>query len=629
MAIFERKKKVAPEQVLPVDNKTPVLPVSEETLKKWSETLRKYHDGKKRAEAKIRSNEEFWRVRQWNYIDGNGTNETPSTAWLFTCIQSKLADVMDSYPTANFRARQEDDKAEAKMLSSIAPVVFEQNDFEKTYHDVSEYTLKNGIGIYGTFWDSSKHNGIGDISIEQVDVFNLFWEPAVTNIQKSRYVFNVKLEDNSVIEQVYPQTVGHLKKTIELSKYLYTEGHVDFSGKSPVVDVYYHTYANGRKLLQFAKYVGDILLVSTENEPERYPDGWYAHGLFPFVVTNLYHTEGTLFGMGLVDIARDTQLSIDLINEAMLKNTLMGASPRYMTPYDSGINEDDFLDWRKPVVKVPNMDEKTFRPIESTPLNGNYMSFLDGLVESMKYITSNQDANNGIAPSGIQSGTALATLQETSGKSSRIINKTFYRAYREVVYQVIELIREFYEIPRWFRIIPDEMGGGEEQYVQYSNARLKLQPNPPIAGKDMGLRKPEFDIEITAEKANPYRKMEMNELAINFYQLGFFNPQMSDQALAALAMMDFDHKADIFNRIQMNGTMMQKLMQYQQLVVAMAQRYGDQQALAAVQQDMMASGQPVPNVAVDAEKVVDEGSTGEAARVEKARKQARQSTEAV
>ena len=158
MAIFERKKKVAPEQALPVDNKTPVLPVNEETLKRWSETLRKYHDGKKRAEAKIRSNEEFWRVRQWNYINGNGTNETPSTAWLFTCIQSKLADVMDSYPTANFRARQEDDKAEAKMLSSIAPVVFEQNDFEKTYHDVSEYTLKNGIGIYGTFWDSSKHN---------------------------------------------------------------------------------------------------------------------------------------------------------------------------------------------------------------------------------------------------------------------------------------------------------------------------------------------------------------------------------------------------------------------------------------------------------------------------------------
>ena len=626
MAIFERKKKNNV-QPLPMVAEGQKLAVNEETIKKWSETLRKYHDGKKQAESKIRSNEEFWRIRQWKYINGTGTNETPSTAWLFTCIQSKLADVMDSYPTANFRARQADDKEEATRLSSIVPVIIAQNDFETTYHDVSEYTLKNGIGIYGVFWDGAKHNGIGDIAIEMVDVFNLFWEPAITDIQRSRYVFNVKLEDNSVIEQIYPQAVGHLKNTIELSKYLYQEGHVDFSDKSPVVDVYYHTYAGGRKLLQFAKYVGDVVLFATENEPENYPDGWYSHGQYPFVVQPLYHTEGTLFGMGLVDIGRDTQLSIDLLNEAMLKNTLMGASPRYMTPYDSGVNEDDFVDWRKPFIKVNSVDEKNIKLIESTPLNGNYMAFLDSQIECLKYITSNQDANNGTAPSGITAASAIAALQETAGKNSRSINKNFYKTYRKVINQVIELIRQFYDVPRQFRIVPDVLGGGEE-YVTYDNSRLKLQQNLQIAGNDMGLRKPEFDIEVTAEKANPYRKMEMNELAINFYQLGFFNPQMADQALAALEMMDFDHKSDIVNRVQMNQTLMQQLMQYQQLAMAMAQRYNDSQAMAMIQQNLMATGQPVPNASVNATEVSEGGGTGEAAHVEKARKQARQSTEA-
>lgn len=626
MAIFERKKKNNV-QPLPMVAEGQKLAVNEETIKKWSETLRKYHDGKKQAESKIRSNEEFWRIRQWKYINGTGTNETPSTAWLFTCIQSKLADVMDSYPTANFRARQADDKEEATRLSSIVPVIIAQNDFETTYHDVSEYTLKNGIGIYGVFWDGAKHNGIGDIAIEMVDVFNLFWEPAITDIQRSRYVFNVKLEDNSVIEQIYPQAVGHLKNTVELSKYLYQEGHIDFSDKSPVVDVYYHTYAGGRKLLQFAKYVGDVVLFATENEPEKYPDGWYSHGQYPFVVQPLYHTEGTLFGMGLVDIGRDTQLSIDLLNEAMLKNTLMGASPRYMTPYDSGVNEDDFVDWRKPFIKVNSVDEKNIKLIESTPLNGNYMAFLDSQIECLKYITSNQDANNGTAPSGITAASAIAALQETAGKNSRSINKNFYKTYRKVINQVIELIRQFYDVPRQFRIVPDVLGGGEE-YVTYDNSRLKLQQNLQIAGNDMGLRKPEFDIEVTAEKANPYRKMEMNELAINFYQLGFFNPQMADQALAALEMMDFDHKSDIVNRVQMNQTLMQQLMQYQQLAMAMAQRYNDPQAMAMIQQNLMATGQPVPNASVNATDVAEGGDTGEASHIEKARKQARQSTEA-
>lgn len=631
MAIFERKNKIRPPNTNVVDEAQERLPVNEETLKKWSETLRKYHDGKKVAEAKIRSNEAFWKVRQWNYINGNGTNETPSTAWLWTCIQSKLADVMDSYPTANFRARQQDDKGEAEKLSAVVPVIMEQNNFETTYHDVSEYTLKNGIGIYGIFWDGGKHNGLGDIAIEPVSVFSLFWEPGITDIQKSRYVFNVKLEDNSVIEQIYPQSVGHLRKTIELSKYLYDAGHIDYSDKSPVVDVYYHSYVGGRKVLHFAKYIADVLLFSTENEPDKYPDGWYAHGMYPFEVQPLYHTEGTLFGMGLVDIGRDTQLSIDLLNEAMLKNTLMGASPRYMTPYDSGINENDFLDWRKPIVKVTSVDDKQLRPIESTPLNGNYMSFLDAQIESLKYITSNQDANNGIAPSGITAASALAALQETSGKSSRIINKGFYNTYRRVINQVIELIRQFYDEPRQFRIIPDILGGGEE-YVSFDNSGLKAVPNNQIAGNDMGFRKPEFDIEVTAEKANPYRKMEINELAVNFYQLGFFNPDpiAVTQALAALEMMDFDHKQDIVNRIQANGTLEQKLMQYQQLAIAMAQRYNDPQAMAMIQQDMVGSGQAMPMGmgAVSAESVADTSNkTGEAKHVEKARAQARQSTE--
>ena len=51
-----------------------------------------------------------------------------------------------------------------------------------------------------------------------------------------------------------------------------------------------------------------------------------------------------------------------------------------------------------------------------------------------------------------------------------------------------------------------------------------------------------FDVEITAQKQSPYTKMAQNELALQFYSAGFFNPQMADQALACLDMMDFPRK---------------------------------------------------------------------------------------
>jgi hypothetical protein len=89
-------------------------------------------------------------------------------------------------------------------------------------------------------------------------------------------------------------------------------------------------------------------------------------------------------------------------------------------------------------------------------------------------------------------------------------------------------------------------------------------------GIDMGFRKPLFDIQVVAEKQSPYSRMAQNELALQFYGAGFFNPAMADQALACLDMMDFDRKEAIMDKIRMNGGMYQQLMMLQQAMMGMA-----------------------------------------------------------
>jgi hypothetical protein len=64
--------------------------------------------------------------------------------------------------------------------------------------------------------------------------------------------------------------------------------------------------------------------------------------------------------------------------------------------------------------------------------------------------------------------------------------------------------------------------------------------------------------------------MSQNELALQFFGAGFFNPQMADQALACLDMMDFDRKQFIMQKIAQNGGMYQQMMQMQQQMVMLA-----------------------------------------------------------
>ncbi len=619
--------------------------IGTEQIAKATEILRKYKEGKARLEAKVVANEQFWKLRQWGTL--NETKQllqTKSTLWLWMCIQGRYSDVMDSFPTCNIKPRQQDDVEQAKMLSSIIPVVMEQNKYEETYSDIAWDAAKQGGAIQGIFWDASKHNGLGDITIKEMDLLNIFWEPGVSDIQNSQNVFTVELVDNDILVQRYPQTEGHLNsKTLSVSKYIYDD-NIDTENKSIVVDWYYHTEYGGKKVLHYCKFVNDIVLFASENEDEvsmqtvtdpvtgiatQVPvgepmsqRGYYDHGKYPFAVMSLYPIKGSIIGYGLTDIGRSTQIDIDELNDSIMGNAKEGASARYFERENASINEEEFLDPKKKIVHVAGqLDEQNIRAIETKPLDSIYVNFMSMKTDELKQATSNQDVHNGTTSSGVTAASAIAALQEAAGKNARSTNREFYRTYKEVIYQVIELMRQFYTQPRMFRIAPD--ASGKEEFVTFDNSGIKAQ-SQMVGGVDLGLRLPEFDVDVTAEKANPYKKMEMNELALNFYQLGFFNPNSADQALACLEIMDFDHKDLIISKIQENQTLQMRLLQFEQLALTLAQKTDPQLANQIGEMILAEGGQPVPTggeIDMDASP-----NPGGEKRVEAAREQAINST---
>ena len=75
-------------------------------------------------------------------------------------------------------------------------------------------------------------------------------------------------------------------------------------------------------------------------------------------------------------------------------------------------------------------------------------------------------------------------------------------------------------------------------------------------GMTLGKRKPIFDIKVSAEKASPFTKISQNELALQLYNAGMFNPEMKGQAILALSMLDFEGKNAIIAKISSEGTVL-------------------------------------------------------------------------
>ena len=588
-----------------------------ERLREFTAQLQKYKTGKASLERRVVSAENWWKLR--NRFEerrgglGDDGGYRSESGWLHNVIVSKHADAMEAYPEPLILPREPGDREQARLLSAILPCVLEQNRFEKTYDAAMWQKLKTGTACYRVVWDPDKCGGLGDIAIERVDLLNLFWEPGVDDIQKSRYFFCTHLEDEESLCERYPQLRGRLRSSPFMATRFVYDDAVSLEGKVTVIEVYYKK----RGVLHYCRYVGDTALYATENEVLSFEEtsieekedaplktqnsrlkteaaGLYDHGKYPFVFDPLFPVEGSPCGYGFVDLCANVQTAIDLMRTAFVKNTLVGATPRYFQRIDGSVNEEEFTDLSRALVHVSgNLGEDSLRQIGFAGLPGVYVSVLESAIRELRETSGNTETANGTMNVGVTAASAIAALQEASGKGSRDATRASYLAFAEIVELCIELIRQFYSLPRQFRIT-GSFGGAD--FVTLDNRALLPRALPGLEA----LSQPSFDIRVSAQKRNAYSRLSQNELAMELYRMGLFEPGHEQQALGLLDMMEFDGREQLMMRLSAGLGLREKLREltaYKALAVALARRYRPDLAAGLLGGESPASGLPAADEA--------------------------------
>ena len=528
--------------------------ITENEIKEAFETLKKYKTGKAALENRIVEDEMFWKRRHWDVLRPADEKTKPSSGWMFNAIANKHADAMDSYPEAICLPREASDEESAKMLTSIIPVILERNGFQDIYSDNWWYKLKHGTCAYGVFWDNSLENGLGDVQVTKIDLLNIFWEPGIRDIQKSRNLFICDLVPVDILKEQYKSANISGGEAAEIKKYIYDDS-IDTSDKALVVDWYYKKQGK----LHYCKFCEDNVLYSSENEGMT--DGWYHDGEYPIEVDVMYPEEGTPVGFGVISVTKDPQLYIDLLDEKVMNYIHAAANPRFFAKISSGINEEEFLNTSKPIVHVEgDLDDKKVKQIVVQPLNGYVMNFRESKIEELKETSSNRDFSQGGTSGGVTSGAAIAVLQEAGNKTSRDIINASYRVFARIVHKIIERMRQFYTESRTFRIIGEN---GVNEYARFDNSQISEQSMGVVAEQEL-FGKPIFDINVKAQKQSPFSTLSQNETAVNLLKLGVFDPQMAQQALPAIRMMTFEGKKEVEDYISQGATLQNQLMQMAQ-----------------------------------------------------------------
>lgn len=549
--------------------------MEEKQLSKIRAAYEQYTHEKGKLDDKIIENNKWFKQQQHNY-DMKTEQEQPeaTSGYIFSAINVKHADAMDNYPEINILPREEADVQTAKTLTAVLPCVLELCEFKKVYADCWWQKLKAGTGVYGVFWNPELQNGLGDIEIRKVGLLNLAWEPNITNLQDSKYLFYTYYMDKDAFAKQYGKDKldGSEDLTGVTMKSYEDLPQAQRQEKIRVVDCYYKE----DKKVHLLKFSGNNIL---QDSKEKQPEGIYEHGKYPFVFDVLYPNEDSPAGFGIVDIVKSPQAYIDKLDGIISENAVTTGKKRYFIRDNAGVNEDEFLDIDNTLVHVTgSLDERNVMEIQGNAMPEYIAEHRANKINELKEVAGNRDFQQGGTSNGVTAASAIGVLQQAGDKLTRDMVGMSYEAYKDIVYLCIELIRQFYDVERKFRITGEN---GETAFLPFSNAAIRPQPVSGVLDGVMQeaddgtagmLRRPEFDISLTVQKANPFNKAQQNQTILQIWSAGFFNPQNIDMACLALDFMQFDGSDEIVGKLREMGGLQQQVAQMgQQLTQAQAQ----------------------------------------------------------
>ena len=516
--------------------------VSEKLIEEAVEAYNDYKSDKEHFLTRIRDDERYYNDCY------NKTSRTlkeemnQSTSFIISAIENYCADASESYPEPNILEREKEGVAAAEALSKLVPVLLDRSGFRKTYKKNNRNKAKFGTSIYGVFYDEAT----GEIDIRDIHIRDIYVDMHIENIQDSQFLFIPAVVDNSYLKERYPEHKELFDGDTEVES-LYREDY-KLKNKSTVIDCYYKKPDGSVHMM---KWCNSTILSATE-DMKGYENGIYAHGKYPVVFDKLYPDSDSPFGFGFIDLGKPAQLAIDKLDRSITRNILTNSAPRVLTKKNANINKEALMDVENCIVEYEG-DIDSVKPLESTQLNSDSLTFREYKKDELKELLANRDFQQGGTAGGVVAASAIQALQQSGEKRARSIISDTYDAYKEIVTMVIEIIRQFYNEPRSFRT---KDANGRKSFMEFSNAQMNIARSEIVDNGDgttseaQKLVPAEFDVEVAAQKENPYTREMLNETLLALWNGGVMSPENADRALILLKSMSFDGKETLVSELQ-------------------------------------------------------------------------------
>ena len=486
---------------------------------------------------RLTANEKMYHGDHWSDT-GSGSNEPqPVMPIIFSTVENIQADLMDEYPEAVVTPESSNDEKIGKILTRVVAQNHEACDYLYEYNDLIHDLLVGGYMVQEVGWDPNLNYGFGGAYIRCVSNKNIMFDPLCANIQDGRAVFKIERLPTSWFRQHYPDYAEHFSGGSDLVPDDHFSFGTEVESKETnymiLLEAWIRTYdaENHKYSVHMLQIAGGQLL---ENSYIEKPEGYFMHGMYPFVCTPLYKIKGSPFGYGIVDMFKNPQQYSDKINQILLKNALTAGTNRILVQKGSA-DLDEIRDFSKQIIEVSNIGGITW--FQDRPLPAFLMNYMINMQNGIKEEAGSNDFSRGNTTGGVTAASAITALMDASSKRSRKEAQVIHNGFAQAVRMELEVEREFETETRTVEITVM----GEKQSLSVHEGFFKDVQN----GYD---KLPvEFRVSIKPARESRFTKLSNNELILQImtmYQGRTINPAILMEA------MDFEGKDIVLEKLK-------------------------------------------------------------------------------
>ncbi len=395
----------------------------------------------------------------------------------------------------------------SEKASSILEFIKSRNHMKKVIERHERGREKYGMGVIRVIFDMDALGGAGLPKIENVPIQNILIDPCVTDVLK---INEAEFIIERIVKSVYwaKETYGEeVAAQIQENYFPFRMDDVSDESKSDGENAKYE------HLLIWTREAGMLRLVEMSgcgvilSDSEDSGEGFYKAGGYPYFFTPLYEDEGTIFGIGDIEITAPVQDIINDLDDQIRINARLTGNPQRLIETGSGIDLDALTN--EAGLNIPVNHVGAVKNLEAPQLP-SYVERRRNLAlqYEVQKVSRFSDQMTGNKQTGVDTATEALTLQQ-SGNSGIAHKKSMLQdTLADVFSYAFELVREF-----WDRDIVIRIDDEGQKFITVSPMEFEGIDNlipKEKGGKHVleadGTKNAEFDITVSVGAGLPQNK---------------------------------------------------------------------------------------------------------------------------